>query len=99
MIRPKQLVRIGDEVFEVVGDSSPNGSVFLLNRSGILRRRIEVLAIQLAALRAELAGVEQGAIEATALPPIPGLNDADQHAIDNPHEHPHSPSEDATGRP
>ncbi|HVJ23358.1 MAG TPA: hypothetical protein VM756_05415 [Burkholderiales bacterium] len=86
-------------MFEVVGDGSPNGSVFLLNRSGILRRKIEALALQLAALRAELAGVEQGAIEATALPPIPGLHDADQTENDGHRTHPHAPSEDATGRP
>lgn len=51
-----RLIRIGDEVLEVV-DVSPAGSMFLLNRSGLIRRRIEALERDLGAARAELEAV------------------------------------------
>lgn len=57
-----RLIRIDGEVFEVVTpDATPGASLFLLNRSGRIRRRIEILEHQLATARAELAQVEANA--------------------------------------
>jgi hypothetical protein len=58
-----RLIAIGDEVFEEFGADSPNGSRFLLNKTG---RRIELLEHQLATERAELARLEAEAVALTA---------------------------------
>lgn len=49
-----RLIRLGDDVLEVTGES-PAGSVFLLNRTGLVRRRIAELERELLAAREELA--------------------------------------------
>lgn len=54
---PQRLIRVGGDVVEIVCES-PAGSQFRLNRSGLIRRRIELLEQQLAAERAALALVE-----------------------------------------
>jgi hypothetical protein len=51
-----RLIRVGDEVLEVV-DVAPGGSMFLLNRTGLLRRRLAELEHQADVVRAELAAV------------------------------------------
>lgn len=50
----------GRHLLEVV-DESPWGSMILLNRSGLLRRKILRLESELAAARAELAALEAAA--------------------------------------
>jgi hypothetical protein len=54
--RPR-LIWFEGEVLEVA-DVAPSGSMFLLNRSGILRRRIAELERALVIARGELAGLE-----------------------------------------
>jgi hypothetical protein len=56
---PPRLIRIGESVYEPIGDDGPDGSLFLLNKSGIVRRRITDLERQLARARAELAALER----------------------------------------
>lgn len=90
------LIRIGDEVFEVVA-TSPAGSVFLLATMGLQRQRIAHLEQQLASERAELARLEREAVDVTTT--IPEPQRAEPATIDSPRTHPHAPQEDATGTP
>lgn len=54
-------------MFEVIGEQSPHGSMFLANRDGSLRRQIADLERQLAAARERLAAMEAEAVEAVVV--------------------------------
>jgi hypothetical protein len=51
------LIRLAGRVLEVAGES-PSGSLILINRTGLLRRREQELEAELAAVRAELAALD-----------------------------------------
>lgn len=59
-----RLIRVDDEVFEVVDEAPGGTSMLLINRSKQYRQRIADLERQLTAMRAELAGVEADASRA-----------------------------------
>jgi hypothetical protein len=61
---PPRFVRIGEQVFEVIGGDSPNGSMYLANRDGSLRREIADLERRLADARERLAAMEREAVTA-----------------------------------
>ena len=62
--RTAGTVRIGERVFEIIGGDSPDGSMFLANRCGSLRRKIADLEHQLAEAREQLAAMERDAVTA-----------------------------------
>lgn len=104
MPRPT-LVRIGDEVFDVVAES-PAGSLFLLNRKGLQLRRIEQLEARMVAAREELARLEREATAAEVLDSVadeesvlPGARTHATATIDADRTTLHPPQADATGTP
>lgn len=68
-----RLITIGESVYEVVAET-PAGSLLLLHRTGLARRRIEDLERRLADARAALERAERDAVSAAApalTPPTP----------------------------
>lgn len=61
-----RLIRIGESVFEVIG-GDPDGSAFLLNRTGMAKREIADLERRLAGVRSKLAALDAEAVEAVAV--------------------------------
>jgi hypothetical protein len=65
-----RLITIGGQVYEVVAET-PAGSLFLLNRSGLARQRIEDLQHLLADATAALARAEQDGVSHDEQPASP----------------------------